>query len=371
MALIRTKLKQLRDADVRYISLVDRAATRIPFRVLKRDKETTMGIDLMGVFKSDETAKPYVSAVVVFAQKSEAAATQVLEAIKKHGFLTDRVQKSDEGETLVYAQCDQPKDAVVVRLSDQSLVSVANLSIPNGWVGDLIEKNGFVPDLKMAHAALLDGLVKATKSETPQEDAGALLSGYAEYLSRVLVLPAAVFALDEAVTDIVQKCSCEEKEEKEEVVKESPEEQKKRIAGHPPSEMAPCDEEDDQKPPPDAVEKNEKKKDEAKKSEAKKSDDTAILTALKGIEERMTAQVAALSKKVDTVTTEQAEQKKVLDGVVQKADTLNETLKTTVPAAPKSEDRPAYDQNRMRVQKDDDPRTGNFDTAFLRRNNRR
>ena len=54
MAKIRTKLKQLRDADVRFISLVDRAATRIPFRVLKRDeKENKMGIDLTKVFKID------------------------------------------------------------------------------------------------------------------------------------------------------------------------------------------------------------------------------------------------------------------------------------------------------------------------------
>ena len=37
------------------ISLVDRAATRIPFRVLKRDKESKMGIDLTTVFKSDDT----------------------------------------------------------------------------------------------------------------------------------------------------------------------------------------------------------------------------------------------------------------------------------------------------------------------------
>jgi hypothetical protein len=376
----KMKLKQLRDADVRYISLVDRAATRIPFRVLKRDKESKMGIDLTGVFKSDDTAKPYVSALVVFAQKDEAAAKEVAEAIKTHGFKTDRVQKSDEGETLVYAQTDQPKDTQVIRLSEQTLISVANLKTPNGWLGDMVEEHGFFPDLKTATAALFDRVAEVSKSDTPQADAQAVLTSYAEYLNQMLVLPTAAYALDEAIAEIVKKCACvdEKDEKKEAVTKESEEERKKRIKDHPPSEMAPVDEEDDQKPPPDAVEKADKKpevkdvkkKDEPKKDEAKKDEpvkkadpkpDDAILTALKGIE----STVKGLAEKLDTVVAEQGEQKKVLDGVVQKADTLSTTLKATVTAVPAAEDRPA--STRMRVQKDDDPRTGNFDTAFLRR----
>lgn len=353
MATIRTKLKQLRDADVRFISLVDRAATRIPFRVLKREKENTMGIDLTKVFKSDGTAgkKPHVAALVVFAQKSEAAGTQVLEAIKTHGFKTDIVQKSDAGETLVYVQSDQKGETHVVRLSDQTLVNVAGLKVPEGWVGEMIEEHGFFPDLQMATMALYDEMALVAKSETPQADAKAVLESYATYLEQMLVLPANCYKLDEAVVDIVTKCSCEEKgDKKDEVVKEETEEErKKRIADHPPAEMAVSDEDDDQKPPPDAM----------------KSD---ILAALKGIEERTTAQLTSLSTKLETVATEQVAQKKVLDDVVQKADTLSTTLNTTVTAPPVREDRPG--PVRMRVQKDDDPRTGNFDTAFLRRRSR-
>jgi hypothetical protein len=84
------------------------------------------------------------------------------------------------------------------------------------------------------------------------------------------------------------------------------------------------------------------------------------------MEERTTAQFTGLTQKLETVASEQAAQKKVLDGVVQKADTLDTTLKATVTAHPVPEDRPTGPA-RMRVQKDDDPRTGAFDTAFLRR----
>lgn len=385
MATIRAKLKQLRDADVKFISLVDRAATRIPFRVLKREKESKMGIDLTGVFKSDTSLKPAVAALVVLAHKNEAVNTQVREAIEKLGFITDRVQKSDEGQTLVYAQKDQAEDASVVRLSDQTLVSVEGLQAPSGWTGAMVEEHGFFPDLEMATEALLDQIEQVAKSDTPQEDGKKVLSSYAEYLDQMLVLPTACYKLGEVVQDIVKKAEPKTESEskasekplpgkKAEAVVEKPAaktkedaakatkneaeteaEKKKRALKHPPAEMAPPDEEDDQKPPPE----------EAQKCDTDDGIQATLLTALKGIEDRMMEQLAGVSQKVETVVTDLDAQKKVLDDVVQKADTLDTKLGTTVTAPPMSEDRPA--STRMRVQKDDDPRTGNFDTAFLRR----
>jgi len=245
---------------------------------------------------------------------------------------------------------------MVVRLSDQLLVTVGGLKTPSGWVGEMVEEQAFFPDPQMAAEALQQRITEAvTKSETPQEALEADLTSYAEYLNQLAILPAACFKLDAAIGEIVKKCSCEEPPKKDaaaEVEKgekdETEEEKKKRVKNHPPSEMAPPDEEDDQKPPPD----------EAQKSE--------ILAALKGIEERTSVQLSALAEKLETVATEQVAQKKVLDDVVQKADTLGTKIGTTVSAPPVSEDRPA-NHTRMRVQKDDDPRTGNFDTAFLRR----
>lgn len=351
MATIRTRLKELRDVDVQFISLVDRAATRIPFRVLKRE-DSKMGIDLTKVFKSDQPVKPHVSALVVFAHKNEAVAKEIEEAITAHGFSTDRVQKSDEGETLVFAQGDQSAETHVVRLSDQTLVSVGGLRVPEGWVGEWIEKHGFFPDVAMATSALhAQAQELVTKSENPQADAEALLTSYADYFTQIIQLPTACFKLDDAITAIIKKCSCEEKkdEKKDEVVKESPEDEearKKRIASQPPAETTVADEDADQQQPEGVV----------------KADVAAILTTLKGIEERTTSMAA----KLETVATEQAAQKIVLDGVVQKAETLTTTLKTTVTAVPVAEDRPAGP--RMRTQKsEDDPRSGNFDTAFLRR----
>ena len=358
MATIKTRLKQLKDADVRYISLVDRAATRIPFRVLKRDKESKMGIDLTKVFKSDNTAgrKPYVSALVVFAQKDEAAGNQVQEAIKKYGFTTERVQKSDEGETLVFAQRDQTGDVQVVRLSDQLLVTVGELAEAqrldrgNGGRGRVLPRSADGhrrvarasegDGRQVRHAAGRDG--SGPHQLRGVHDAVGSASGQLFQVGRghqghrrqVLLRGSPVAEGDK-------------KDEKDEAVKgETEEEKKKRLKSHSPAEMEPKDEEAEDGPPPEEVEK---------------ADDSPVLAALKG----MTAQLTSLSQKLESVVTEQASQKKTLDEVTQKADTLGTKLSTTVTANPVSEDRPA--PSRMRVQKDDDPRTGNFDTAFLRR----
>lgn len=356
MATIRANLKQLRNADVRFISLVDRAATRIPFRVLKRDKEHEMGIDLTSVFKREEPVKPHVSALVVFAQPDEAVGTQVQEAIKAHGFQTDRVQKSDEGETVVYAQGDQPKDVQIVRLSDQTLVSVAGLTVPQGWVGEMVEEHGFFPDLKLASALLHDRLTDiVTKSETPQAEVEAALVSYADYVSQMAMLPANCFALDGAITAIIQKCSCGEADttadpeagsETLAVSAEDPEAAKKKVV--PEGEVVKAEADPKKKVPVVAP--------------VVKADD-AILKALKDIG----TTVSGLATKLELVVAEQGNQKKVLDEVTQKADTLNTTLRATVTASPVSEDRPTG-AARMRIQKvDEDPRTGAFDTAFLRR----
>ena len=146
----------------------------------------------------------------------------------------------------------------------------------------------------------------------------------------MLVLPPACFKLDgpsrrssrsAAVRSPVKDGAEESRDEAiEERVRGR---RKKRIADHPPSEMAPVDEEDDQKPPPE---------------EAVASPNDSADGPSKGIEAQRVDRSDCRSWK--TVVTEQAEQKKMLDGVVQKADTFNTTLKATVTALPMSEDRP-------------------------------
>lgn len=58
---VKATAKELKNADVRFISLVKRGANRIPFRILKTDKGENQMIDLASlspVLKGDKTEAP-------------------------------------------------------------------------------------------------------------------------------------------------------------------------------------------------------------------------------------------------------------------------------------------------------------------------
>src|SRR5262245_4851414 len=95
MARVKVKLRELRNADVRYISLVDRAATRIPIRVTKSEQGDSE-MDLTRIFKQETVqAEPKVTDITVYAQKTPEATEQVRQSIADAGFSTERVQKSE------------------------------------------------------------------------------------------------------------------------------------------------------------------------------------------------------------------------------------------------------------------------------------
>ena len=58
---IKATAKELKNADVRFISLVKRGANRIPFRILKTDKGENQMIDLASlspILKGEKTNAP-------------------------------------------------------------------------------------------------------------------------------------------------------------------------------------------------------------------------------------------------------------------------------------------------------------------------
>jgi hypothetical protein len=201
MATVKGKLKELRGATVNYISLVDRAATRMPFRVVKRG-ETEM--DLTRIFKRD--SKPEVTAVVV---RNPSAA--VAEAVKAAGFAIDRVAKSDTG--VVYHQmAKQPDDVQLIRLSDELVVAVSGLQyLPSdNSLSKMVVADGFYSGISDAMASVGQSLNElVTKSDDPKAAASSakeLLSDFSEYVSGLIgALPSSVFKADTAVKALAKK----------------------------------------------------------------------------------------------------------------------------------------------------------------------
>ncbi|PWT89301.1 MAG: hypothetical protein C5B54_09135 [Acidobacteria bacterium] len=444
MAKIRAKLRELRDADVRYISLVDRAATRIPFRVLKRNnEETAMGIDLSRVFKQDQP-KPTVIDVVVFAQPDQTLTDQVRQSIATVGFTTDRVRKADE-ETLVYPQQAAPNgsEPVLIRLSDQMVVSVTNLTPPaDGLFANFVESEGFYPGFSLATKIFHDEwLDRVQKAEQPG-DTKKLLDQYHSYVEQLLTVPEACFKADgivnALVAEAVQKAETEtpdadESEDDDQAVVEK--RGKKPAEGSPEEEAEESEEEeaaedvakDKAMGKRDTVEKRGKKKapktpaepdediddlaedaateeptrtkrpvadedlddidDDAVSEDGKRSrvdalktdggrtrktqkcDDQTqvILAAIEKVDQKLSKRIGEVTTKVETVVQTQSAHQKALDGVVKKTETLENKLGSTVVAGAPPSDRPAERTVASVKKYDDDPRTGCFDTAFLRR----
>jgi hypothetical protein len=322
-----------------------------------------MGIDLMRIFKGDKPkAKPDVAAVVVFAHDTPETMEQVRKSIEDAGFTTKTVQKADENTTVVYTQQDHDADkTVMIRLSDQMLLTALNVEPLTGLFGALVEKNGFVPDLPMAMDLFAVAVQEAvTKSDDPQTDIESAYKSLGEYLKLMGSLPPAAFAAADAVQAFaVKKVETPCDEEKPEV---EPTEEEKAAKAKADAEKVEAEKtEKVTEPVKPAVKPAEKVVEPVAKTET-----AAILEAIAGLRRETKDSIKGVAAKVDAVVEEQGKQKKTLDEVVQKAETLDSKLKTTVVTPDTTEDRPSGPRHTQR-KADDDPRTGNFDTAFIGR----
>lgn len=385
MARIRAKLKELRNADVRFISLVDRAASRIPFRVLKRENEM---LDLMSVFKG-EKIKPSVTAVVVFAQNDEAVSEEIRQSIANAGFTTEVVTKADNEETLVYSQGEAVEgETKLVRLSDQMVVVVKGLDEPTGMFGEIVAEHGFYPGFEMALVAFgqkLNAIIR--KSDDTKSELKEVLDSFDSYVKLLAEIPSGCFKADDAVNAVIVKMEQSSVnglkpdgkilvEEKSDEIEEDMEDEvicekcgsKKKLSSKEDTEVCKgcggtMKKKKKAEETVEVTEVVETPKEEAKTEEkpevVQKSDLQQILEALSAV----TAKVDGVTMKVDAIAAEQVGQKKVLDDVVQKADTLEDKFKTTIVAAPVNGDRPSG--SGLVKKSDDDPRTGCFDTAFI------
>lgn len=123
----RRKLHELTDVHVSFVSLVDRGANRLPFKIIKQEHsgENTMHYDLsmLGLRRKatkTEKAAPVVTAIMV---DTTVDCAEVREALTGLGLSVDKVstQKSEEMEVNIYAQTEEAGDQFV-RVADGVVV---------------------------------------------------------------------------------------------------------------------------------------------------------------------------------------------------------------------------------------------------------
>jgi hypothetical protein len=359
MATIKVPLRKLSDLDVRFVSLVDRGANRMPFRVVKRDHQENpeMSLDLSSlsrVFKSEPTApaKPEIVAVVLAKNdpklveqaqvllKAEGLDLQVVTSYEDGTVSIAKSEDFQEGSTLVQAS---PQMALVVKGFDPYGTKMDALSF-----GEAAQARGFYSGLNGAMDTLRDMVyAKLTKADSPNtavSEVKQVMTEFVQYVEALTsALPVSVFKADHPVNVLVEG-----------FVAEAPAEVKKN------DPVEPTSEEPQKTTEPVGTSGTGITEDKVAEL-VQKSVNPLVegLTGLKTLVETLTANVQKVAD------AQAATEQKVADAVKKSEDATRAVQGTVVSAAP-SGDRQQV-QTKVTKSEDDDPRTGQFDTAFIRR----
>ena len=106
MTTTKIKASKLQNAEVTHISLVDRGANRIPFKIIKEDKQEKSMFNLSTIFKSDgkkvEAKKEETLKISAIAIKKSDATDDIMAVLKAEGFNVDLA--IDQDDSIIYKQ---------------------------------------------------------------------------------------------------------------------------------------------------------------------------------------------------------------------------------------------------------------------------
>lgn len=366
---VKLKVTEMRDAQVDFVSLVERASNRIPFRIKKSAEETQMAFNLSSItraFKGEKAPEPAKNQIVGIA--TPALKGEKLEAVKailvENGFAVDNQEELSDG-SMVFKQegflADDP-DASLVRMSqDMVLVMKGFEPYSSSTESDFLvsaKAKGFYAGLDGACTALT-GAVWATLRETSSVEetstaVATILADFSVYVQGLVdTLPQKAFKADLEVFEKLQELG----DEAEPVVEPVVEPEAVAAVAAEGEEAAAAEE------PTPAVEPAPAE--EPASTEAVKSDQFEMPEAFTKQMQAMSEAVVGLTTAIKAVKDEQAQLKETVDGVARKAEHTSKALGTVVLGSAVGAETAT---TRTEAKKEDaDPRSGAFDTAFLPR----
>lgn len=237
MPTLTFKATEMKDAKVQIISLVDRAATRIPFKVIKQEKPMSVlkHLDLASVFKKEKVvASPEITGVITLKSEAfESVKGQIAEA----GFSVEKADELEDG-SVVFGQGEGVAEGhVLIRLSEHAVMAVKSfspynisMSMSDGTsFAESCKAQGFYPGVGTMVDVLRSGVLQlAEKSDNPQSasvQVGKMFDEAKQYaMAMVSGLPSKAFKLESIVYEgpaTVEKTEAELAAEAEEVLKAS------------------------------------------------------------------------------------------------------------------------------------------------------
>jgi hypothetical protein len=209
--------RELYNADVAFISLVDRPANRTPFRILKSAKAEQHNLGgskmfdlsdgMRRIFKSTGT-KAAIGAVLV-AKSADVEACKTV--IKAAGLSVDKPEARDDGTAFKQVD-DLPAQTIMVKVSDDIALAVCDVAKEfNSYNGsdtifrDVLAVEGFYPGMGMASDVLRHTIGNIMKSSIDPEQAAGMIDKACKDFSAYMVqmvksIPITAFKFETAIT---------------------------------------------------------------------------------------------------------------------------------------------------------------------------
>lgn len=203
---VTRKMRRLSESDVQFISLVDRGANRIPFRIQKQDKtrsnqEQNMTINLNGfgrvMKKGEKDAAPTLALIVT---KSEPSA-EYLADLKAAGFKTEVVKQEDGTFTIQQGELPAQGTETVLKAGDGSILVMKGFKPWSDGLetfSDFLNAKGYYSGVCTATDALRSCLDDILSDVASPADAGprveeALNDFHAYIMTLIKALPTVAF----------------------------------------------------------------------------------------------------------------------------------------------------------------------------------
>lgn len=179
MTQVTMQANELLHTDVKRVSLVKRAATRMPWKIIKQEDENTM-LDLAKLFKKD----PVAPSATVFAAivRKGVNLDEAKALLKSAGLSIDSITDSDTAHVFMQKTGEPSEDAVLVKSNDDVGFVVENLApAMSGYdfqaatFTSVFKTENWMPSPAMASRMLAESLNSLLKKSD---------DGYAEHVAK-------------------------------------------------------------------------------------------------------------------------------------------------------------------------------------------
>lgn len=186
MPTVKVTANKMTDASVSFISLVDRGANRIPFKIVKQEKSMSghfAGLDLGKLFaRKSETKDKHGEVLAVVTMKGESF-DSVKKQVADAGFSVDNVQEMEDGSVIFKQDGDMEGETTLVRLNDHVAVVTKgfrpyamDITVGDGSFAEQCAAQGFYPGVRTIVDVLAQSINVAVDQAASPQDAAKMVA---------------------------------------------------------------------------------------------------------------------------------------------------------------------------------------------------